>query len=266
MVDCSLWAARYPPSFSFHPLCRTVGGRKQDVKCLRLNERQRDHLPIAVRCKTDLGKIIWIYCQLKTELDGEKKNIRTKTLSLILLLFHRLSLTASFPTPLSPPCYEWHRRMRNGLLISPCEFHSAAASSSQFFLNQYLVSAWSAALPEQILCGISGWVAVPQDKPFSALVLPRLQFLQDMATCSGMEPSTSCRVDKCSIPVPSMGCRGNFCCGACSAFPPSSLTSVLQDYLSHFCFPHSVPCTEFCFPSPSVFIAEHSAVPRQILH
>lgn len=168
-----------------------------------------------------------------------EKNIRTKTLSLILPFSHRLSLTPSFSTPLSPPCCEWHRRMGNGLLISPCELHSAAASSSQFSLNQCLVSAWSAAFPEQILCGASGWVAVPQDKPFSALVLPRLQFLQDMATCSGMEPSTSCRVDNCSIPVPSMGCRGNFCCGAWSAFPPSSLTSVLQDYLSHFYFPHS---------------------------
>lgn len=39
-----------------------------------------------------------------------------------------------------------------------------------------------------------------QGKPSSALVLHRLQFLQDMATCSGMEPSTSCRVDNCSIP------------------------------------------------------------------
>lgn len=57
------WIALYglpdihPVSLSLCPFHRTVGGRKQDEKCLRLSERQRDHLPIAIRCKTDLGKI-----------------------------------------------------------------------------------------------------------------------------------------------------------------------------------------------------------------
>lgn len=49
--------------------------------------------------------------------------------------------------------------------------------------------------------------------------------------------------------LPSMGCRGNSCCGAWRAFSRSSLSSVLQDSFSHFCFPHSVPVQNLALPA-----------------
>lgn len=243
-------------SLSLHPLHRTVGGRKQDEKYLRLSERQRDHLPIAIKCETDPGKINWKIA-IKTR-GLVEKNIRTKILSLIPPFFHRLSFTPSFPTPLPPPCCEWQRWMRNGVVISPWEFHSALHNFPCF-------SAGS-------LCGLLSFQNRSCVGPLEVLQFLRINLLQrwSFRGCSSFRPwppalarSPQQAAAWITAPpqVPSMGCRGNLGCGAWSAFPPPSLTSLLQDSFSHFCFPQWVPRAEFGSPSGVALRAEGSAVP-----
>lgn len=55
--------------------------------------------------RLDLGKINFIYSQLKTELDGEKQREKLKCLPFISPFFlehSRFNFTSSVPTPLSP--------------------------------------------------------------------------------------------------------------------------------------------------------------------
>lgn len=111
------------------------------------------------------------------------------------------------------------------------------------------------------VCRSSGWVAVPQDKPPSALILHRLQFFRTWPPALVWGPQQAAVWITAPSQVPSMGCTGNFCCGAWSAFPPSCLTLVLQDYFSQFCFPHSLPCAECCSPNSVALVVEGSAVP-----
>lgn len=71
-------AVIYPPGYSLSPSSQhDSGGRTQKEKSLGLSEKQGDHLPLVIRCRTDLGKINLMYCQLKIELDGVKKNTKT---------------------------------------------------------------------------------------------------------------------------------------------------------------------------------------------
>lgn len=61
MVGWPWQAAKYSPSRSITPPPQQdSAGRKQGERSHGLSERQGDHLPIAIRCKTDLtlGKLI----------------------------------------------------------------------------------------------------------------------------------------------------------------------------------------------------------------
>lgn len=214
------WIALYglpdihPASLSLPPLHRTVRGRKQDEKSLRLSERQRDHLPIAIRCQTDPRKINLIYCRLKLELNGEKQIQELKHFpsscpsftgsvsflhSQLLYLLPAVSSTGGCRVGL------WSVHKSSTLLFlpphnSPC-FSAGSLHGLQSFQNRYCVG------------------------PLDGLQALRISLLQhwSFTGCSSFRtwppalawsPQQAAEWKTAPSQVPSMGCRGNFCYGA----------------------------------------------------